>query len=138
MMSRANKQILRLAYNQGAMGELGKITAQRIREAREAANLTQVDLAEYLGITRDAVSKIENGRSALTLRHLEKLPEILNYPIEYFLNIDMGLSPQEEQLLATYRRLPKTGPHRAGAVKMIQALVDAIYLHSDDEWPELM
>jgi transcriptional regulator with XRE-family HTH domain len=137
MMSRGNKQILRLPYNQVTMGELGKLAAQRIREAREAAELTQAELGDALNISGNAVTKIENGRSTLTLQNLEQLPKILNRPIEYFLGLDTGMTADEEQLLAAYRRLPKTGPARASALAVVQALVDAIFLHSEDDTPGL-
>lgn len=116
------------------MGELGKLAAQRIREAREAAGLTQAELGDALGISGNAVTKIENGRSTLTLKHLEELPKILNRPIEYFLGLDTDLTAEEERLLALYRRLPTGGPSRRSALAVIEALVAAIY--SDDDTPE--
>lgn len=118
------------------MGELGKLAAQRIREAREAAGLTQAELGDALGISGNAVTKIENGRSTLGLQHLEQLPKILNRPIEYFLGLDTGMTPDEEELLALYRRLPQTGPARRQVLLVIQALWNAIYLHSEDDTSE--
>ena len=69
--------------------------------------MTQVELGDYLGLTRDAISKIENGLSNLSLRHLERLPEILGRPVTYFLGLDdPSLSPDESELLHLYRALP--------------------------------
>ena len=69
--------------------------------------MTQVELGDYLGLTRDAISKIENGLSNLSLRHLERLPEILGRPVTYFLGLDQpSLSPDESELLHLYRALP--------------------------------
>jgi putative transcriptional regulator len=35
--------------------------ANRLREARTAANLTQADLAERVGVSRKTVNTVENG-----------------------------------------------------------------------------
>lgn len=110
------------------MGTLGRIAAQRIREAREAAGLTQVELSDYLGITRDAVSKIENGRSTLTLQHLEQLPKILNRPIEYFLGLDTGLTSEEEYILGLFRALPEETPlYRILAREALDSLLRTVH-----------
>lgn len=37
------------------------MTGNRIKEAREAANMTQAELAEMAGITRVSLSRIETG-----------------------------------------------------------------------------
>ena len=37
------------------------MTGNRIKEAREAANMTQAELAERAGITRVSLSRIETG-----------------------------------------------------------------------------
>jgi transcriptional regulator with XRE-family HTH domain len=91
-MSIPIKHFLRLPYNRERMGHLGIIASQRVREAREAAGLTQAELAEYLHISRDAVSKIENGYSVLSLKHLAALPNILHRPISYFLDLETDLT----------------------------------------------
>ena len=40
---------------------LGKVRAHKLRELREAANLTQVDLAGRLKVSQNRVSRIEHG-----------------------------------------------------------------------------
>lgn len=79
---------------------------KKIRQARQAAGLTQGELADALGVTRALVTSIENNRSTLTLKHLEMLPDILSRPIEYFLGLDTGLTDDEAELLAWYRATP--------------------------------
>lgn len=48
--------------------------ADALREAREAAGLTQRQIAEMLGITPQFVSDIENDRRALGEKYLPDLP----------------------------------------------------------------
>jgi transcriptional regulator with XRE-family HTH domain len=82
-----------------------KIAAERLKAARESRGLTQAELGEELGLSADAISKIEHGRAALNLRHLEKLPKILNYPIGYFLDLNDELSPSESEIIQLLRLL---------------------------------
>lgn len=78
---------------------------QRIKSVREAKNLTQEEVGRALGIGRAGYANIEIGRSLIRLEHLMKLPDILHYPITYFLGIDGELSDEERKLIATYRSL---------------------------------
>jgi transcriptional regulator with XRE-family HTH domain len=134
-MSRPNREILRLPYNQKTMTDLGKLAAQRIRDAREGAGLTQAELADALGITRAAVTSIENGRSTLTLRNLEELPRILHKPLTFFLGLDSGLTADEAELLELYRALPPGFP-RESARGILRTLLETIRRNRGSEAPD--
>jgi transcriptional regulator with XRE-family HTH domain len=53
-----------------------------IREGREKAGMSQEDLAERLGVSRQAVSKWEMGMSVPTLENLKALSEVLGISFE--------------------------------------------------------
>lgn len=57
----------------------------RIREAREKANLTQVALAKMVNVTQGAVTQWEHGATMPKLPTLVKLSTALNVSIEYLL-----------------------------------------------------
>jgi transcriptional regulator with XRE-family HTH domain len=111
-----------LQYNK-VVGNLEKIAAKRIKQAREAEGLTQAELADSLGVTRALITSLENGRSTLILKHLEVLPKILHRPISYFLGLDTNLTADEEELLALYRSLPTTGPLRRFVMAQVRSFV---------------
>jgi ribosome-binding protein aMBF1 (putative translation factor) len=48
-----------------------------LRDAREAAGLTQTELAAKIGIAQSALSRIEAGRSNITLAMLRRIAEAL-------------------------------------------------------------
>jgi transcriptional regulator with XRE-family HTH domain len=50
---------------------------QKIKKLRELKNLTQTHLAQELGITQSAYSKIELGESEVTYGRLEKISSVL-------------------------------------------------------------
>src|SRR5882757_5752531 len=56
------------------------MTGQKLRLLREFRNYSQEYIAEKLGITQHAYSRIENNLTKLTAERLEKLAAILNIP----------------------------------------------------------
>lgn len=58
--------------------------AQRIREAREEANLSQATLAEKVGVSDKAISSYEKGRSIPPFENLKRIAESTNRPLTYF------------------------------------------------------
>lgn len=55
---------------------------EQIRSAREAKNLSQEALAEYLGVSRQAVSKWENGTAVPQGANKAALIEILELDLK--------------------------------------------------------
>ena len=53
-----------------------------IRSLRKAAGLTQEDLAQALGVTRQTINAIENDKYDPTLRLAMRLARFLNTPVE--------------------------------------------------------
>lgn len=53
----------------------------RIREAREAAGLTQRDLATRMGTSQAAVARLEAGGTAATLTTLQKVAAALDLKV---------------------------------------------------------
>ncbi len=58
---------------------------QRLREAREARGMTATQLAELLGISRNAVSQYETNKSSPSPITFDAIAERLNMPRAYFL-----------------------------------------------------
>ncbi len=60
--------------------------AERLREVREYLGLSQQFVAEHAGISRVAVSAIENGKRKVEALELEALASLYKYPVTYFLD----------------------------------------------------
>lgn len=56
--------------------------AHEIRKFRKANKLSQVELAQKMGIARSTISKIENGEFAFSVDYLIKLAEHLDFKIK--------------------------------------------------------
>ena len=60
------------------------ILAQRIKEAREAAGLTQEELGESVGVTMQTVYRWEAGTVFPRIQQVEKMAELFNRPCYWF------------------------------------------------------
>jgi transcriptional regulator with XRE-family HTH domain len=58
---------------------------ERLREAREAAGLTQEKVAEHLGKPQSFVSKVETGERRIDPTELEKFAKLYGKPVTFFL-----------------------------------------------------
>jgi transcriptional regulator with XRE-family HTH domain len=67
------------------MSKLHSTTAvrirERIRDARLAAGLTQVELAERCDLTQGAISQMENGEGSPRVTTLIRIADALNVPL---------------------------------------------------------
>ncbi|MGD0820573.1 MAG: helix-turn-helix transcriptional regulator [Desulfomonilia bacterium] len=89
--------------------EIGK----KIQKAREEKGLTQVDLAQTLGITQAALSNYELGKRRLYLHQIEEFARLLEKNLDYFIGPHDDASnarPSEsssrkEQIMARIRDL---------------------------------
>lgn len=56
---------------------------ERVRELRQAAGITAVVLASQAGLSQGQLSKIENGKAALSVKTLARLCRIFDRPVGY-------------------------------------------------------
>lgn len=67
----------------------------RLRKARESANLTQEELAEALGIIRGSIQRWESGTRYPRPKMIEDLAKATNVPLEWLLHGDEGEEKEE-------------------------------------------
>lgn len=63
-------------------------TGERIGRLRQEKGMTQIALAEALGITSQAISKWERGQSFPDVSRLDELAELLDTTVTYLLTGD--------------------------------------------------
>jgi transcriptional regulator with XRE-family HTH domain len=69
------------------------IIAERLRELREAKNLSQGDIEKRTGLLRCYVSRVENGHTVPSVETLEKMARALELPL-YQLMYDGDKPPE--------------------------------------------
>lgn len=62
--------------------------SQRIKELRLAKKLSQVELANLIGVTKQSVSNWENDNIQPSIDILIKLSEVFSVPTDYLLALD--------------------------------------------------
>lgn len=62
-----------------------------IRKVREQRNYTQDFVAKQMGISQNAYSKIENGYTQLTVKHIKELSKILEVSLMELLRDDFEI-----------------------------------------------
>lgn len=111
------------------------LIGRRVRAEREAAGLTQQDLARRAGITRVTLSEIENGhREQIKPAVIEAIARVVDRPVRvFFMNdplvTDIGtllqqynLAPKIGMVLLRLVQLPLADQHRVGGL-LEQALI---------------
>jgi len=62
-----------------------ELIGKKLQKAREAAGISQEELAKKLGYTQASLSNYELGKRRLYLSDLKRISQILSKPITYFL-----------------------------------------------------
>ncbi len=76
-----------------------------IREARIEQDLTQQDVANYLGRTAASISDLERGKVQVSASDLQKIAEYVGKPIEYFFGEEY-LGDDVQALISIIRKMP--------------------------------
>ena len=73
------------------MAECDKLIGQRIKRLREKAEMSQLELAVILGVSREKISKIESGAREAKAQDLLLIAEQFNVTTDYLLRgVDTG------------------------------------------------
>lgn len=102
-----------------------KDIGRKLQMAREEKGMSQEQLARALGCSQSALSNYEKGKRRLYLSHLEKLSELLDKPLEYFVETNRP-SAEKEHL--------REGGHNGAFLN----LINTIYQLSDDQIREVL
>ena len=86
------------------IGERLKLLRERHLDGRK---LRQVEFAEKLGVLRDKISRIENGKQAVDLNLLINISQKFNVDLHWLITGESFKSEAEEQLKACAEKLVK-------------------------------
>jgi transcriptional regulator with XRE-family HTH domain len=75
---------------------------ERLRRSREYLGLSQGEVAEYLELSRPAITNIEAGRRKVSTFELARLARLYRQPYEYFLG-EVPELPEDETTGALFR-----------------------------------
>ena len=90
-----------------------KLLSRIIKNNRENANLSQIELANKTGINRAMISKIESGKYMPSIEQLEILEETLNFSIEDIL-VDDEIKQDKKQIKQKSMKIAVAGTGYVG------------------------
>lgn len=112
----------------------GPEPANRIREWRLAAGLTQEELAERVGTTGQSVGRYEAGSRSVTLEMLEHFARALGCrPADLLPDPESALGDRERALLTGFKHLDPED--QATVVKLLDALLNSAALRAQAARP---
>lgn len=103
----------------GAMDDWKAIGA-RIRQARSAKDLTQVELAAAIGVSRAHLTNVEGGNGGLALDKLSLLATETGTTVAWLIGEAGPVDESEVALLAAFRPLDQRD--REAAVRIVKSL----------------
>ena len=71
-----------------ALTEYDVKMGKKIRDYRIILDYSQQELADHLKLTKQAISRIENGKRRVTAQELEKIASFFDVPVAFFLTDD--------------------------------------------------
>lgn len=118
-------------------GEFKKNIGETLKKYRLAANMSQMALAEKIGISYQQLQKYEKGINNISVYRLQQISEALNIPISSLLDgqepekvaediSEYGHSKEEKTLLELFRKIDNKDIRRGlllelkGIVKIIK------------------
>lgn len=113
-----------------------KLIGNIIRKFRLAANMSQMALAEKIGISYQQLQKYEKGINNITVQRLMQICEALKIPICSLLEsqnteniaeevIEYGFSKEEKKLLDLFRRIDNKDIRR-GLLIELKGIVEVL------------
>ena len=101
---------------------------QRLRQAREQANMTQEQLAEATSRDQRAISEYEHGRRRLSAVDLPVFAKALSVSILFFFEAEVSSHDLEAELLGEFRQLP-TEASKSSAIDILHLFNSSIQQH---------
>ena len=89
------------------MIDFNKQIGKRIKSLREEIGFSQEQLADNLGLRREAISNIENGKRKATVEELSKISKILNISLDVLIDASKDISVIISKEDKTVRKKPE-------------------------------
>lgn len=101
--------------------------AERLQDLRKKANYSQEQVADLLGISRQAISKWESGQGKPELDNIVKLTEIYNVSADYIIS---GKERVSEVIPPPKKKLKRTTRITVGIIAIIvtAAIVTVLFI----------
>lgn len=103
--------------------DLDQLVGKAVAKYRKAAGFSQAQVAEILGLSNDAISRMERGNIALNVSRLFEFAEIFGcQPSDFLLSASPRVDDQSAYLSQLLIRL--TSEERKGLLHLVEQLIN--------------
>lgn len=114
-----------------------KKLGEKIKELRKSRGVSQMEMAENLGISYQQIQKYEKGKSSLSAYRLYQIASFLNIPVSFFFEeeedliseekerykVSPLLNKEEKNLLKKFRKIKNRKVHQT-IIKLLEAIAE--------------
>lgn len=97
---------------------------QKITKIRKEKKLSQVDIASYVGVSRDAISKYERDDIIPSVENAKKIAQALGVSLDYLVSEDDSLEVVDVDMLNRMKEIQRLSEEDKNTViKIIDAFI---------------
>lgn len=97
---------------------------QKITKIRKEKKLSQVDVASYVGVSRDAISKYERDDIVPSVENANKIAQILGVSLDYLMSEDDSLEVVDIDMLNRMKEIQRLSEDdKSTVIKIIDAFI---------------
>ena len=97
---------------------------QKITKIRKERKLSQIDIASYVGVSRDAISKYERNDIIPSVENGKKIAEVLSVSLDYLVSQDDNLEVVDINMLNRMKEIQRLSDEDKSTVtKIIDAFI---------------
>ena len=97
---------------------------QKITKIRKEKKLSQVDIASYVGVSRDAISKYERDDIIPSVENANKIAKVLGVSLDYLMSEDDNLEVVDIDMLNRMKEIQRLSEDdKTTVVKIIDAFI---------------
>ncbi len=97
---------------------------QKITKIRKEKKLSQVDVASYVGVSRDAISKYERDDIVPSVENANKIAQILGVSLDYLMSEDDNLEVVDIDMLNRMKEIQRLNEdNKSTVIKIIDAFI---------------
>lgn len=97
---------------------------QKITKIRKEKKLSQVDIASYVGVSRDAISKYERDDIVPSVENANKIAKVLGVSLDYLVSEDDSLEVVDIDMLNRMKEIQRLSDEdKSTVIKIIDAFI---------------
>ena len=97
---------------------------QKITKIRKEKKLSQIDIANFVGVSRDAISKYERNDIIPSVENAKKIAKALNISLDYLVSEDENLEVVDVNMVNRMKEIQRlSNDDKNTIVKIIDAFI---------------